>query len=371
MTTINTMALSDQQIDAYDENGYLIIRNVLSPDEAVGLRRIVQQQVQYNSYPPSLKYPKPGKYTISGNKLAEPGLSPVAEHPAVVEAVECLLGQPAYLTAYVAYLRTPGDGGSGPHCDYKRWRPVGSSMNWMFSIIPLTDFDLECGPFLVAPISHKLTQVINKRARIWDITRPDIAQLSPFVDPELKAGDLLLVNQHTWHKAPAGISTQDRCGIFNKYCAVNSPPAAGYYPYNNAALSALIDAGQRLIPICFDQSIITTRLLIDCPSGRESKFLLLYDDESDCWELPDGVGWEEENLVGWDIGARIGSLQALIETQLDIFIPWMSYIADIEKEGGVCRVYGYLDQYCSFDSLTKGGIRCDWFTEYQLQHMLG
>ena len=72
-----------------------------------------------------------------------------------------------------------------------------------------------------------------------------------------------------------------------------------------------------------------------------------------------GVGWEEENLVGWDVGARIGSLQALIETQLGILIPWMSYIADVEKEDGICRVYGYLDQYCSFDSLTKGGIRCD------------
>ena len=37
MTTTNTMALSEQQIDAYDENGYLIIRNILSPNEAVGL----------------------------------------------------------------------------------------------------------------------------------------------------------------------------------------------------------------------------------------------------------------------------------------------------------------------------------------------
>ena len=96
MTTINTIALSNQQINAYDKNGYLIIRNVLSPDETVGLRRIVQQQVQYNLYPPSLKYPKPGIYTISGNKLAELGLSPIAEHPAAVEAVECLRGQPAY-----------------------------------------------------------------------------------------------------------------------------------------------------------------------------------------------------------------------------------------------------------------------------------
>ena len=70
-------------------------------------------------------------------------------------------------------------------------------MNWLFSIIPLTDFNLEYGPFLVAPGSHKLTQVIDQQTRISDLTRPDIAQLAPFIDPELKAGDLLLANQHT------------------------------------------------------------------------------------------------------------------------------------------------------------------------------
>ena len=371
MTIINTKTLSNQQIDAYNQNGYLILRNVLSSDETVELRGIVQQQVQHNSYPSSLKYPKAGKYTISGNKMAEPGLSTIVEHPTIVETVECLLNHQAYLTAYVAYLRTPGDKGSGAHCDYKRWRPVGSSMNWLFSIIPLTDFDLEYGPFLVAPGSHKLTQVIDQQTHISDLTRPDIAQLASFIDPELKAGDLLLANQHTWHKAPAGTSTQDRCGIFNKYCATNAPPAAGYYPYNNAALNALSDTGKRLIPICFDQSITTTRLLIDCLSGQESKFLLLYDKENDLWELPGGIGWEEEDLVGWDVGSRIGSLQVLVETQLGISIPWMSYIADMKREEGVCRVYGYLDQYDSFDSSIKGCNHYSWFTESQLQHMFG
>ena len=371
MTMINTPALSDQQIADYHDNGYLIVRNVLSRHEAIELRRIVQQQAQCNSYPPSLKYPQPGKYTISGNKMAEPGLAPIVEHPAVVDAVECLLGQRAYLTAFVGYLRTPGDRGSGAHCDYKRWRPVGSSMNWLFAIIPLTDFDSEYGPFLVSPQSHKLTRVIDEQAHIRDLTRPDATQLAPFIDPELKAGDLLLANGHTWHKAPAGTTTEDRCGIFNKYCAVNAPPAAGYYPYNHAALNALSDAGKRVIPVCFDKPITTTRLLIECPSGEESKFLLLQDDENDRWELPGGEGWEEKELVGWDVGSRIGSLQALIQTQLGIDIPWMSYIADVEKENGICRVYGYSDKCRSFDALTKGGVHCDWFTKDQLQNMFG
>ena len=176
--------------------------------------------------------------------------------------------------------------------------------------------------------------MIDPDAHILDLNRPDAKALAPFIDPELKAGDLLVVNEHVWHKAPAGTTTEDRCGIFNKYCAVNAPPAAGYYPYNPAALEALSDDGKRLIPVCFEKPITTTRLLIEDTSSQESKFLLNRDAE---WKLPGGEGWEEEKLVGWDVGARIGSLQELAKTQLDLEVSWMSYIEDVEAEDGICR----------------------------------
>ena len=366
MAMTMTPSLTEQQIADYHEDGYLIVRNVLSRKEADELRRTVQQEVIRDAYPSTLKYPQPAKYTVSGNRLAEPELTAIAEHPTVIGAVESVLGQPAHLTAYVAYLRTPGDKGAGAHCDYKRWRPVGSSMNWVFAIIPLTDFDADYGPFLVSPKSHKLTQVIDPDAHILDLTCPDAKQLAPFIDPELKAGDLLVVNEHVWHKAPAGTTTEDRCGIFNKYCAVNAPPAAGYYPYNPAALDALSDDGKRLIPVCFDKPITTTRLLIEDTSSQESKFLLHRDGE---WELPGGEGWEEEKLVGWDVGARIGSLQELAKTQLDLEVPWMSYIEDIETEEGICRIYGFSAENLNLDALANGNH--DWFTKAELQQHLG
>ena len=369
MTMTITPTLSEQQIADYHEDGYLIVRNVLSTKEADELRRTVQKEVQRDAYPPSLTYPEPAKYTVSGNRLSEPGLTAIAEHPTVIGAVESALGQPAHLTAYVAYLRTPGDKGAGAHCDYKRWRPVGSSMNWVFAIIPLTDFDSVSGAFLVSPKSHKLSHVIDADAHILDVTRPDAKHLPPFIDPELKAGDLLVVNEHVWHKAPAGTTTEDRCGIFNKYCAVNAPPAAGYYPYNSTALDALSGDGKRLIPVCFDKPIATTRLLLEVPSSQESKFLLRRNAETDCWELPGGEGWEEEALVGWDVGARIGSLQALTQTQLGLEVPWMSYIGDVEQEDGICRIYGFSDENLTLDALANGG--CDWFTKSELQQCLG
>lgn len=364
-----TPSLSEQQIANYHEDGYLIVRNALSAKEAEKLRRVVQQQVIREAYPSRLKYPQPAKYTVSGNRLADPGLAAIAEHPTVIDAVESVLGQPAHLTAYVAYLRTPGDKGAGAHCDYKRWRPVGSSMNWVFAIIPLTDFDSAFGPFLVAPKSHKLAQVIDPDAHILDLNRPDAKQLAPFIDPELKAGDLLVVNEHVWHKAPAGTTAEDRCGIFNKYCAVNAPPAAGYYPYNPAALEALSDDSKRLIPVCFDKPITTTRLLIEDTSTQESKFLLHRDVETAGWELPGGEGWEEEKLVGWDVGARIGSLQEITKTQLGLDVPWMSYIEDIESEDGINRVYGFSDENLNLDALANNGY--DWLTKAELQQRLG
>ena len=369
MSMTVTASFSKQQIDDFHEDGYLIVRNVLSAKEADELRRVVQKEVKRDAYPSSLKYPQPAKYTVSGNRIAEPGLTGIAEHPTVIGAVEAALGQPAHLTAYVAYLRTPGDTGGKAHCDYKRWRPVGSSMNWVFAIIPLTDFDTSYGPFLVSPKSHKLTQVIDPDAHILDVTRPDPELLPPFIDPELKAGDLLVVNEHVWHEAPPGTTTEDRCGIFNKYCAVDAPPAAGYYPYNPEAFDALSDAGKRIIPTCFDKPITTTRLLIEDSSSQESKFLLRRDAETDCWELPGGEGWEEKDGVGWDVGARIGSLQEITQTQLGLEVPWMSYIDDVKEEDGICRVYGFSDETLDIDALASDG--CEWFTKSELKQRLG
>ena len=66
MTT--TITLSGQQVADCHEDSYLIIRNVLSTDEIAEFRQYVPQQIEVNAYPPSLKYPFPGKYTISGNQ---------------------------------------------------------------------------------------------------------------------------------------------------------------------------------------------------------------------------------------------------------------------------------------------------------------
>lgn len=360
------MTLDEKQIAQYQDEGYLVLREVLSKDEAEYYRAICQHEGRTNAYPDTLKYPTPGKYTVGGNRLADAGLAPMAEHPGVVSAVEDLLGGPSYLTAYVAYLRSPGDTGGGAHCDYKRWRPVGSSLNWLFAIVPLTDFDENYGPLACSPGSHRQESVIDRDAHVWDVTPPDKEKLPEFVDPELKAGDLLLMNGHTWHYAPPGLSKDDRIGFFHKYCAINAPPAAGYYPYNTAAYDALSDEGKRLLPDHYDEPLATTRLLVEDTSSSEPKYLLL--NNGDGRGLPGGEGCDEDK-VGWDVGARIGSMQEIAKDQLGVEVPWMSYIEDVKEGDGLSRLYAYPTEGSNLD--IKSGVSHDWLTLDQLKDDLG
>ena len=96
------------------------------------------------------------------------------------------------------------------------------------------------------------------------------------------------------------------------------------------------------------------------------------DEDGNSWELPGGMSQEEEEEVGWDIGSRIGALQSIVEEQFNVeAIPRMSYIEDIQSEGGVCRFYGYRDSDGGLESPAAARPDCEWFTTPRLREILG
>ena len=223
---------------------------------------------------------------------------------------------------------------------------------------------------MVSPKSHKLPRVIDPRGTHpgpHGARQPE--QLPPFIDPELRGGDLLVVNEHVWHQAPAGTTSDDRCGIFNKYCAADAPPAAGYYPYNPGARDALSDAGKRLAAGLFRPAdcddTVADRVSVGC--GLEIPVVPRRGNRS-CGSCRAAKAGKSRSRSGWDVGSRIGSLQALVNTQLGLDVPWMSYIEDAE-EAGNCRVYGFSDEDMDVDARANGD--CDWFTTSELQRRLG
>lgn len=358
----NTVVLTEAQKLDYQRDGYLVLRGALDDVELARLDAAIDRHVPADAYAPGKVYPEAAKYTLSQQVLADPDMAYIAEHPKVLGPVEDLFGQPAHLTAYVVYVRTPGDVGSKMHNDYKRWRPVGSSMDWMFSIVPLTDFDDAHGPLLLAPGSHQLQRVTQESLHFWNRTCPERPDEGDFIDPGLRRGDLLLMNMYTWHWAPPNAG--HRIGVFNKYAAADAPPATGYYLFGNDVKAAFSEQGERVLAASSDKPILTTRLML-----THGESVLLERDGENRWQLPGGAGWEEEAIPGWDQGSRIGALERLMLDDLALALPWVSYVGDYDEtwqgEAGLCRVYAHP---CAQKPLLsdKAKTACTWFTRDEL-----
>lgn len=330
--------LTGEERTRYLQDGYLLLKGAISEAEVSrleqGLSRNPPLDGTLTDDTPS--YPAPGRYTLANDCLKDPDLAFIVEHPTIVSAAAELLDDDPVLTAYVIYDRTPGGPGLPAHNDYKRWRPVGSSMNWLFTIVPFTDFDEKTGPLFIAPGSHQPERVHDAGAGAMDVRPPRKPADEDFIDPGLQRGDLLLMNMYLWHRASGNHSDVHRVGLFNKYAAASAPPATGYYLYDDDVYNALTEAGRRLIAVHSDRRIQTTRAVLTREADGRTEVLLAEDGS-----LPGCSTWDERAIPDWDMGNYIAPLkQHLIET-IGIEPPWVSYVGDYEEADHLCRVYGY------------------------------
>jgi hypothetical protein len=332
--------LKAQQISEYEQRGYLLIRGAIPEQDVLRLERGLDRNPPLDgTLEPTLTYPDPGRYTLANNALKDPDLGFIVEHPAILGPVRRLLGDDPRLTAYVIYDRTPGGGGLPGHNDYKRWRPVGSSMNWLFTIVPFCDYNAETGRLWVAPGSHQPERVRRGSDGVLEVDPPTRPADDAYIDPQLRRGDLLLMNMYLWHRADGNCSDVHRTGLFNKYAAANAPPATGYFLYDNDVAATLSPEGRELIAVHDDRPIATTRLVLGRRSGEDFEVLLRERDGR--WELPGGSAFTERAIPDWDEGNFVASLQQNLRDQLGIEPPWVSYVGDYPEGDHLCRVYGY------------------------------
>jgi ectoine hydroxylase-related dioxygenase (phytanoyl-CoA dioxygenase family) len=332
--------LTSSQIAQYERDGFLVLRAQFDEAEIESFDRAYKRQPPDSSLPAGKTYPEPGRYTLAHSCMADPDLAAIAEHPSVLGPTQTLLGDDPVLTAFVVYDRTPEGPGLPKHHDYKRWRPVGSSMNWLFTIVPFTDYDDEIGPFYVSPGSHMPERVSDRGERTLHVDPARVPDDGSFIDPELRRGDLLLMNMHCWHKADANHSSRPRAGFFNKYAAKHCPPATGYYLFNDAAHAALSEGGQKVMAVHSDKAIATTRMLLE-RKGKDGPEYLLVKDKNGGWRFPGGPTWQEQAIPDWDIGNYIASLHTVLREELRIETPWASYVGDYDEGDGLCRLYAY------------------------------
>lgn len=332
--------LSQAQISQYTRDGYLILRGAIPEADILRLERGVANNPPLDGTldPNAPIYPNPGRYTLATQCARDPDLAFIIEHPQIVEPVTQILQDDPKLTAYVIYDRTPGGKGIPAHHDYKRWRPVGSSMHWLFTIVPFCDYDAAAGPLYIAPGSHHLGR-IREGAVCMEVDPAIKPHADDFIDPELKRGDLLLMNMHLWHKADNNTSSIHRLGLFNKYAAASAPPATGYYLFHTDVHDALSSEGQSLIAVHSTHEVMTTRALLTRQRDGETEVFLRETNQT--LELPGGATRQERAIPDWDLGNMIAALQTHLREQVLIEVPWLSYVGDYAEGEGLCRVYAY------------------------------
>jgi len=334
--------LSPDQVRDYERDGFLVVPGALSDadvcrfEEGFARNPPLDQTLNMGGV-----WPEPGRYTLAHNALKDPDLAAIAQHRAPVEAAKrALRADDVRLSAYVIYDRTPGGPSIRSHHDYKRWRPVGSSMNWLFTIMPFCDFDAKAGPLYVSPGSHRLDRIGPGSDRPLECAPAVRPSEDSYVDPELKRGDLLLMNMHTWHRADGNQSDHHRVGAFNKYAAADAPPATGYYPFDEDVYHALAPESRSLLATHSDKPIASTRVVLTRRRRDIDQVLVFQSDKGD-WSLPGGDTWRERAIPDWDHGNYIASAQAALRELVRVETPWLSYVGDFDEGDHLCRVYAY------------------------------
>ena len=357
--------------EEFEKNGYYVLRGVLTEAEVVRLARPIRaafSEGDYDTYHKGPAYPAPGIHSMGPRVLREnPEIAEVSlAHPAIVDAIETLFGEPATLAQYWSIMRPPGAGlsdkpfvnGSGAHYDYKPWRCVGSYVKWMFAVIPFIDYTETAGPLTVSPGSHLKTTLLPSDGRVHpvDAAQVPLAQEIELVDPSLKKGDVVLMNGFLWHEPRPNYGNSDRCGLYMKFHAKSSPPACGPTIYPSSVHNFLPEEKKHLVPYhrndgrcaaiqekpvdCIEDGM----LLIEDSRGN----VLVLGNDNDGWRLPKFTAKEDATAGILDACNVMGSVVEGARNQLGLNLPWLSWLADLSGPAEVemdnewrCRVYGH------------------------------
>ena len=365
--------LTPGQITRFRDDGFLVVPDLMSKDETDRLADSAYSEFHNQRHigKGSTLFPEPGKYTLSEDSLRLADVRRVVDHPQITSAASELLEDEIRISAFVIYAMPPGSPGTGGdykgthesgHCDYKPYRPVGSSMRWLFVIVPLVDYTEEVGPLLVSPGSHKIPKLI-RRGRITHVERARGDQIRPFQDTRLRRGQVAFMDMFTWHQAFGNRSDTVRFGVYNKYRARSAPPGCGPYMFRERSAELFDQAGAELLENRIEGRISQTRLLI----AEEERFLVL-DGPDGSPTVPGAETQPTGKRVGTDDDNVIEALMSASRPQLGSDLPWVSYVGDYlvgDGSADVCRVYA-----CPREELERDGstslATAHWYPFHQV-----
>jgi ectoine hydroxylase-related dioxygenase (phytanoyl-CoA dioxygenase family) len=187
-----------------ERDGYAVLRGVLEPERIARLAREIEHA--FDALPAERGRPDRAEFRYEMlNRSA--ACQEAVGHPAILAALEPLLGEDCHVIANTAWWNPPSFGGGPWHCDAGPHVPRPEGVPWderipypVFAIgahLYLRDCPLACGPTAVIPGSHRSGRLppfdrLNDPALTYE-GRGAVAL-------EASAGDVGLFVSDAWHR---------------------------------------------------------------------------------------------------------------------------------------------------------------------------
>jgi len=227
------MKLTTEQLNEFDETGYLFFPSLFGAEEAALLKQ--ESQAVYASDRKEVWRESTGvaRTAFAAHKYNE-AFRCLGAHPRLLDPVEQLLDGPVYMHQFKVNAKAAFDGDVWQwHQDYGTWKrddemPEPRAMNIAVFVDDVTAAN---GPLLFIPGSHKQGVVAaghdleTTSYPLWTLDRDTVSELADrggCVAPTGPAGSVLLFSSLLVHASPANISPFDRTIVYLSLCHVDN-----------------------------------------------------------------------------------------------------------------------------------------------------
>jgi ectoine hydroxylase len=227
------MKLTEEQLAAFDREGWLFLPECFSPEE-VGLLREEAQAIYALDRKEVWRETSGAPRTAFAAHQYNEAFGILGVHPRVIEPVEQILGEKLYIHQFKVNAKAAFDGEVWQwHQDYGTWArdddmPEPRAMNiavFIDEVMPIN------GPLMLIPRSHKggvLAAEHDLKTTsypLWTLDNQTVTRLAGeggIVAPTGKPGSVLMFHSNLVHASAGNITPYGRTIVYLTLCAVSN-----------------------------------------------------------------------------------------------------------------------------------------------------
>ena len=232
--------LSDSQVQFYRDNGYLLVEDVLRSDEVQRLRTALDELIERsrfvtasdNVFELSTGHSRtaPQLRRITSPELEHEAYADLARHPAILDAVEALLGPDIRFHHGKLNIKMPSSGDAAIEW-HQDWAFYPATNDDILAVgIYLEDCGPDNGPIQVVPGSHK-GPILEHNDGMKFLGAAELSEVGLGNDDAIalpgRAGSITIHHVRTLHASRANTGDRQRLLMLNNYAAADSWPILG------------------------------------------------------------------------------------------------------------------------------------------------